>query len=127
MVIKKSSNFYNFDYFYERERWGNKCAISKFEYMIRINVTIEVKSEVRAHVVELLHEMSELSRQETGCIGYEIFENSRLDNVLMIVETWENEALLAIHKESDHFVRIIPQVRELATEMCSQKFTDMLP
>lgn len=106
---------------------GNKCAISKFEYMIRINVTIEVKSEVRAHVVELLREMSELSRQEKGCIGYEIFENSRLNNVLMIVETWENEALLAIHKESDHFVRIIPRVRELATEMCSQKFTDMLP
>ena len=74
---------------------GNKCAISKFEYMIRINVTIEVKSEVRAHVVELLREMSELSRQEKGCIGYEIFENSRLNNVLMIVETWENEALLA--------------------------------
>ncbi|MEQ2909061.1 putative quinol monooxygenase [Butyricimonas faecihominis] len=95
--------------------------------MIRINVTIEVKSEVRAHVVELLREMSELSRQEKGCIGYEIFENSRLNNVLMIVETWENEALLAIHKESDHFVRIIPRVRELATEMCSQKFTDMLP
>ena len=97
---------------------GNKCAISKFECMIRINVTIEVKSEVRAHVVELLREMSELSRQETGCIGYEIFENSRLNNVLMIIETWENEALLAVHKGSDHFVRIIPQVRELATEMC---------
>ena len=95
--------------------------------MIRINVTIEVKSEVCAQVMELLREMSELSIQEKGCIGYEIFENSRLNNVLMIVETWENEALLAINKESDHFVRIIPRVRELATEMCSQKFTDMLP
>ena len=29
----------------------NKCAISKFECMIRINVTIEVKSEVRAQVI----------------------------------------------------------------------------
>ena len=103
----------------------NKCAISKFECMIRINVTIEVKSEVRAQVMELLREMSELSRQEKGCIGYEIFENNRLDNVLMIIETWENETLLAVHKGSDHFVRIIPRVRELATEMCSQKFTDM--
>ncbi|MFR7810156.1 MAG: putative quinol monooxygenase [Butyricimonas faecihominis] len=37
--------------------------------MIRINVTVEVKSEVRAQVVELLREMSELSRQEKGCIG----------------------------------------------------------
>ncbi len=52
-LLKKSSNFYNFDCFYERERWGNKCAISKFECMIRINVTIEVKSEVRAQVMEL--------------------------------------------------------------------------
>ena len=66
--------------------------------MIRINVTIEVRKEVCAQVVKLLHEMSELSRQEKGCIGYEIFESNRLDNVLMIIETWENEDLLAIHK-----------------------------
>ena len=103
----------------------DKCAIPKFEYMIRINVTIEVRKEVCAQVVKLLHEMSELSRQEKGCIGYEIFESNRLDNVLMIIETWENEDLLAIHKKSGHFVRIIPMVRKLATEMCSQKFTDM--
>ena len=45
----------------------------------------------------------------------------------MSVETWENEALLAIHKESDHFVRNIPQERELAPEMCIQKLTDKLP
>ena len=43
----------------------------------------------------------------------------------MIIETWENEDLLAVHKGREHFVRIIPRVRELATEMCSQKFTDM--
>lgn len=94
-------------------------------YMIRINVTIEVESEVRGQIVALLSEMSELSRQEKGCIGYEILENNRLDNVLMIIETWENEALLAIHKESEHFTRIIPRVRELASEMRSEKFTDM--
>lgn len=93
--------------------------------MIRINVTIEVKSEVRAQVLGLLREMSELSRQEKGCIGYEILENSRLNNVLMIIETWENEDLLAVHKGRGHFERIIPRVRELATEMCSQKFTDV--
>ena len=108
-----------------KEGGVDRCAISKFKYMIRINVTIEVKSEVRAQVVELLREMSELSRQEKGCIGYEILENNRLDNVLMIIETWENEDLLAVHKGREHFVRIIPRVRELATEMCSQKFTDM--
>lgn len=108
-----------------KEDGVDRCAISKFKYMIRINVTIEVKSEVRAQVVELLREMSELSRQEKGCIGYEILENNRLDNVLMIIETWENEDLLAVHKGREHFVRIIPRVRELATEMCSQKFTDM--
>ena len=92
--------------------------------MIRINVTIEVEMEIRSRIVNLLCEMSELSRKEEGCIGYEILENNRLDNVLMIIETWENEFLLARHKESEHFVRIIPQVRGLATKMCSQKFTD---
>lgn len=93
--------------------------------MIRINVTLIVNSEVRRQVVELLREMSELSREEKGCIGYEILENNRLEDVLMIIETWDNEVVLDVHKRSEHFTRIIPRVRELVMEMKSEKFTDM--
>lgn len=90
------------------KRMGSE--ILKFMHMIRINVTIEVKSENRARMVELLREMSELSRQEKGCIGYEILESNRLDNMLMIIETWENDALLAIHKEKWSFFENYSQV-----------------
>lgn len=93
--------------------------------MIRINVNIVVKEEVREEVLSLLCEMAELSRQEEGCIGYEIFENSRSREVLMIVETWENEAVLLVHKASDHFTRIIPRVRAIVSAMQSMKFTDI--
>ncbi|MEY8593324.1 nitroreductase family protein [Butyricimonas hominis] len=93
--------------------------------MIRINVTLSVGAGVRAEVAALLSEMADLSRGERGCIGYEILENCRLEDTMMIIETWENEAVLATHKESGHFMRIIPRVRELATEMKSQKFTTM--
>lgn len=94
--------------------------------MIRINVTLLVSDEARAAIVTLLGEMAELSRAERGCIGYEILENCRSRDTLMIIETWENEAVLAVHKESEHFTRIIPRVREMATEMKSQKFTTMV-
>lgn len=93
--------------------------------MIRINVTIKVKSETRQQVVELLSEMSELSRQEKGCIGYDIMSDNRSDDTLMIIESWENEVVLDIHKQSEHFTRLIPRVRELVTSMKSERFTDM--
>ena len=38
-------------------------------YMIRINVTIEVESEVRGQIVALLSEMSELQDRKKGASG----------------------------------------------------------
>ena len=67
-LLKSPLTFIILTVFMKESGGENKCAISKFECMIRINVTIEVKSEVRAQVMELLREMSELSRQEKGCI-----------------------------------------------------------
>ena len=63
--------------------------------MIRINVTLSVGAGVRTEVAALLSEMAELSRGERGCIGYEILENCRLEDTMMIIETWENEVVLA--------------------------------
>lgn len=90
--------------------------------MIRINVTIKVKREKKEELLALLCELAELSRQERGCIGYEIYENYRLQDEIMIVETWENEACLAVHKNTTHFVRIIPVAKDLADEWRSLKF-----
>lgn len=108
-----------------RESAGENVEFPSEQDMIRINVNLLVDAGVRAEVTSLLTEMAELSRGERGCIGYEILQNCRLDDTLMIVETWENEAVLAVHKESTHFTRIIPRVRELAREMTSRKFTTM--
>ena len=33
----------------------------------------------------------------------------------MILETWESEEALKAHSESDHFKRIVPRLKELAT------------
>lgn len=42
--------------------------------MIRINVEITVPEQNRAKVLDNILHLAEKSRQEAGCIGYEIFE-----------------------------------------------------
>ena len=90
--------------------------------MIRINVTITVTPEKKEKLLALLQEMGVCSRQERGCIGYEIYQNCRLPEEVVIVETWKNEDCLAVHENSAHFVRIIPLAKNLADEWLSLKF-----
>lgn len=91
--------------------------------MIRINVNVTVKPGNRERILRLLGEMGDFSRQENGCLDYEILANVRLATRLMIVETWADDAALALHKDSPHFRRIIPEAKALAVDWQSQMFT----
>ncbi|UKI39102.1 MAG: antibiotic biosynthesis monooxygenase [Alistipes putredinis] len=65
--------------------------------MIRINVEITVSEQKRAKVLDNILRLAEKSRKETGCAGYEIFENSTRPESLLILETWERTPRLWQH------------------------------
>ena len=78
--------------------------------MIRVNVFQAVKAEDRTACVKVAKELVEKSLKENGCVAYDVFESATRDNVLMICETWKDEAALAAHEKSAHFVSLIPQL-----------------
>lgn len=90
--------------------------------MIRLNVFIKVSAEKRAEVLATINELTEKSRREKGCVDYGAYENSQDSSVLMICETWENEAALAAHEKTEHFVTLVGKTQQLA-EMKLEKFT----
>ena len=59
--------------------------------------------------IACMAEMFELTRQEAGCISYDLYkpENDPEADFAM-VELWESKEALDAHMASEHFQRIIP-------------------
>lgn len=83
--------------------------------MIRLNVFISLQEANRAKVLDAAKELTGFSIQEEGCIAYDIFESATRPNVLMFCETWTNAESLSNHEKTDHFVKNIAILSELAT------------
>ena len=65
---------------------------------VRLNVEMSVSAGNRAALLENLLLLAEASRTEPGCIGYEIYENSRDSSRILIFETWRDAA---VREETD--------------------------
>ena len=60
-------------------------------------------------------ELVAFSLHDKGVINYDFLQSVTNDDRFMIIETWENEEALKAHSESEHFRRIVPQLKELST------------
>lgn len=89
--------------------------------MIRLNVFIQVVESNRNAVLEASKELVAASLTDEGCIAYDIFESATRKDVLLICETWKDDASLAAHEKAAHFVNLVPKIQSLAT-MKIEKF-----
>lgn len=84
--------------------------------MIRLNVSLLIEeSEKYKPLLEAVTELVELSLHDKGCIDYDLYESKTSDDRLLIYETWESEEDLNRHMASEHFKRLVPQIKDLAT------------
>ena len=90
--------------------------------MIRLNVFIRVAAENRAAALQAAKELVAASLSDKGCIAaYDVFESATRPDVLMICETWADEASLDAHQKSAHFTTLVPRIESLG-EMKLEKF-----
>ncbi len=71
--------------------------------MIRLNVTVTTTAENLDAVIYRLNRLAAASKEEAGCMGYEIYQNTATPTQLMIVETWRNQAVLDAHQKTPHY------------------------
>lgn len=84
--------------------------------MIRLNVFLLLEDVQKKEALKFVAtELVELSLREKGCINYGLFESCLVDNHMMICETWASEEDLKAHQESEHYKRLSPKLREIAT------------
>ena len=83
--------------------------------MIRLNVFVQVAGDNRAAVVAAAKELVAASLKDKGCVAYDVFESSTRLDVLMICETWQDDASLSVHQQAPHFTTLVPKIESMAT------------
>jgi quinol monooxygenase YgiN len=64
---------------------------------------------------EELQRVMEASRQEAGCVDFEVFESVREPRTFAIHSEWADEAAFDLHAELPHTVRFLRAAEELLT------------
>ncbi len=80
--------------------------------MIKVVAKSLIKDNEVEKVINLYDELVKKTRQEEGCISYELFQDINNENILTIVEQWESEEHFEAHKKTEHFTRIVPQISD---------------
>ncbi|WCD78760.1 putative quinol monooxygenase [Pseudomonas sp. TUM22785] len=62
------------------------------------------------HVLPLYRELVEKTRQEPGCIAYELFTDQRDPGHFIFIEEWPDRAALDRHCQTEHFRRLVPLI-----------------
>ena len=83
--------------------------------MVSIHVTLTVRNQSDIDRVRgLLAEHARKSRGEPGCLRFELFQSNLDPHVFFIVEAWESQEALDIHRQAEAFQTIYaPQVLPL--------------
>lgn len=61
-------------------------------------------------VLPFYRELVEKTRQEKGCIAYELHQDIKSLGHFIFVEVWVDRAALDLHVKSEHFQRLVPQI-----------------
>ena len=81
--------------------------------MIHILASFEVKNDKLQEFVELCNELIRESRQEEGCVSYNLQQDIKRENHFVFVEQWKSNEAIEKHNSSSHFTRIVPMLVEI--------------
>lgn len=75
--------------------------------MIYVNVILTVKNEADVPEIEkLLSQQGTLSRQEPGCLRFEVYHSTSNPLVFLLVERWESQAAIDVHRTAQAYTTI---------------------
>lgn len=61
----------------------------------------------------LYGKLVEETRNEKGCIAYNLYQGNEDKSTLLMIEEWDSNESLEIHKKSSHFTELVPQIGKL--------------
>lgn len=89
--------------------------------MLRLNCFFQAKDGCLDDALAAAKELTAASLKQDGCIAYDVFASATRPGVLLICETWREEAALAAHSASDVFVKCVAVINDCG-DMKIEKF-----
>ena len=89
--------------------------------MLRLNCFFQAKEGRFDDALTAAKELTAASLKQDGCIAYDAFTSATRPGVMLICETWRDEAALAAHSASDVFVKCVAVINDCG-EMKIEKF-----
>lgn len=83
--------------------------------MIRLNCFFQSHEGMYDAALEAAIALTACSREEAGCVAYDVFESATRPDVLMICETWADDEALSAHSASEHFRKYVGRLEECGT------------
>ena len=77
---------------------------------MQISVIVEenIKEGQKDAYIAHMSEMIRLTKEEDGCIAYDLYESIDGSGEIVMVELWESKEALDAHIQSDHFKELVP-------------------
>ena len=96
------------------------------EGAIAIVAKLPIPQENHEAFLKLAGELVEKSRQEEGNLYYALNVSKKDENCFAFVESWKNKEAVKAHNATEHFQRILPQLRALCDgEPNTELFTQL--
>ena len=70
--------------------------------MIVVVGRVQTSQDRRDELIKLGQRVAQASRDEAGCIGYRLYENTEQANEFVVVEEWDSEEALQRHFATAH-------------------------
>ena len=86
------------------------------ETSLRVVARVTAKPEKIDEVRELLVSLVDLTRQESGCLSYELLQNRKDPTDFTFVEEWSSDAAFESHSIADHIRAVGPKLQPIVTE-----------
>ncbi len=71
--------------------------------MIMVTAKITAKSGEKDNIIAKAQDLITSSRLDSGCISYNLYANTGDDDLLLMLEQWENLEVLQSHMQTEHF------------------------
>jgi quinol monooxygenase YgiN len=81
--------------------------------MVKVIVKMVLKENQINNLKSLLPELVSESRKESGCILYQLIQDTEDKNIFFFVEEWDSASSLEKHMNSPHFHRAMPRLEKI--------------
>ena len=79
---------------------------------IRVVAHVTARPDTIDQIREALLTLIDPTRAETGCVAYELLQDSSDPTKFAFVEEWESDAALDAHMETEHFQAAVARATE---------------